>query len=215
MRSRRCWVGTSRMRCGGVWVSFIVSGGVLGRLARGTSSICGGVSRKQLLRFACGRRGWKITRLFVVGNVLWWGRVWGRLVWGACLVLLRWGRTFELMRRGFLWPWQRVWCVCLVLVGVVFFGVGGSVAWTIEPASHLTVESLQSPSRFSEAEDAGCRVFLEAGSELNSISPCPRYQVNVTNTGSKTLSGEEVTVSDTLPVGVVAHGAQFFWIPTR
>jgi hypothetical protein len=107
------------------------------------------------------------------------------------------------MRRGFLW-------LSLVLVGVAFFGLGGSVAWAVEPGSHLTVQALQVPTRFSEDESAGCKVFLEEGSELNSQSPCPRYQVNVTNTGSQTLTGE-VTVSDTLPLGVVAHAAQFFW----
>jgi hypothetical protein len=114
------------------------------------------------------------------------------------------------MRGGLLWLGRRVWCVCPVLVGVVFFGLGGSVAWAVESDSRLTVQALQLPSHFSEAEGAGCNAFLGEGSELNEQSPCPRYQVNVTNTGSKTLTGE-VTVSDTLPRGVEAHGVQFFW----
>ncbi len=114
------------------------------------------------------------------------------------------------MRRMFFGMGRRVWCLCPVLLCVGFFGLGGSAAWAAAPGSHLTVQALQLPTRFSEAENAGCKVFLEAGSQLNEQSPCPRYEVNVTNTGSKTLTGE-VTVSDTLPAGVVAHAAQLFW----
>ena len=114
------------------------------------------------------------------------------------------------MRRTLLWLGRWVWCVGPVLACVAFLGLGGSVAWAVEPGSHLTVQALQLSSRFSEAEEAGCQAFLGEGSELNEQSPCPRYQVNVTNTGSKTLTGE-VTVSDTLPRGVLAQRAQFFW----
>ena len=105
---------------------------------------------------------------------------------------------------------RRAWCMYPVLLGVVLFGSGTSTAWAVEPASHLTVQSLQLPSRFSEAENAGCQTLLNEGSELDEQSPCPRYQVNVTNTGSKTLTGE-VTVSDTLPPGVTAHAALLYW----
>ena len=103
-----------------------------------------------------------------------------------------------------------MWCGFLVLLGGMCFGVGGGVAWAVEPGSHLTVQALQFPTRFSEAESAACKTLVEEGSELSELSPCPRYQVDVTNTGSKTLTGE-VMVTDTLPRGVIARRAQLFW----
>jgi len=97
-----------------------------------------------------------------------------------------------------------VWLFVCVVAGVL----AGSAAAAPTPASHLTIQAFQLPTRFTEAEDAGCAA--ELGGTVNEQTRCPRYQVNVTNTGSKTLTGE-VTVSDTLPRGVVAHQAALYW----
>jgi hypothetical protein len=106
----------------------------------------------------------------------------------------------SVLGRGFL---------CGALVGVWVF-VGVSPVLAVEPASHLVIHTDQFPTRFSEADEAGCEQWVAEGNEIADAAPCDYVQVRVTNSGSLPLAGP-IVVHDTLPAGVSAIGARFFW----
>ena len=98
---------------------------------------------------------------------------------------------------------------CTAFVGVAALA-GASPALAVEPASHLMIRAGQFPTRFSEADEAGCAQWVGESREIEGNSPCESFQVTVTNPGSLPLAGP-IVVKDTLPAGVTAIGARFYW----
>lgn len=99
--------------------------------------------------------------------------------------------------------------LCTVLVGIAALA-GSPSALAVEPASHLTIRAGQFPTHFRAADEAGCEQWLAESREIEGNSPCDSFQVTVTNTGSLPVGGP-IVVKDTLPAGVTAIGARFYW----
>ena len=92
-------------------------------------------------------------------------------------------------------------------------GVCGTIpasAAAVEPSSHLTIQAHQFPTHFREADEAGCAVWVEGGSEVDEETPCDSFQVTVSNPAPLPVSGP-IVVRDTLPAGVSEIGTRFYW----
>jgi hypothetical protein len=73
------------------------------------------------------------------------------------------------------------------------------------PPAGFIIESLASPTRFAEADSAGCAA---------SINRCDTYTVTVRNAGSAATEGfasSPVHILDELPAGLVVHSVAFSW----
>jgi uncharacterized repeat protein (TIGR01451 family) len=93
--------------------------------------------------------------------------------------------------------------VLLLASTTALLATGASAAHSaVTPGPGWTLHSFALPTSFSAEDSARCLETLDAQFPL-----CDRYEVTATNAGSKPTDGSLVTLTDTLPAGVVLQGA--------
>src|ERR1700728_3079306 len=95
--------------------------------------------------------------------------------------------------------------VAVVLLCVVLIP-GASSALAASQAPDWTIDSCAAPTDFSAYDNADCLSNLG-----NPPRTCDSYRITVTNAGSRPRNGEPVTLSDTLPAGLIVQRIEFFW----
>jgi hypothetical protein len=104
--------------------------------------------------------------------------------------------------------WRSSSVALVAVVILALFGAQAGPASGETPAAGLTIGSLASPSNFSVGDNAECEREISQGQEK---PRCDAFQVTVTNAGSLPTDGNEVTVADELPMGLVVQRIRFFW----
>jgi hypothetical protein len=97
--------------------------------------------------------------------------------------------------------------ILLALCALGLLGsAGASVSVAAPAAPGWRVDSVASPTDFSEGENTSC------GEEEFGAPTCDRYEVTAMNAGSEPTDGSPVTLTDTLPHGVTAQSARLLLV---
>jgi hypothetical protein len=85
----------------------------------------------------------------------------------------------------------------VLATGVLVLALAGTSALAATPGPGYLIESAPFPTNFTSALDTSC------GGES-----CNSYQLTITNAGSNPTDGTPITVTDTLPTGMVVQSAE-------
>jgi hypothetical protein len=100
-----------------------------------------------------------------------------------------------------------------LLVPLLVFLVPSSAS-AVPTGPGWTIDSVPTPTHFSEAENTTCTELLR-GTPGDGAAPfCNRYEVSVTNAGSEPTSEAPITLTDTLPPGVTLASIQLLDVTT-
>jgi hypothetical protein len=87
----------------------------------------------------------------------------------------------------------------VLTAGAVLGGLGTPAVFAAAPGPGYLVESIPSPTSFSRSLDSSC-----VGQD-DKVASCNSYVLTVTNSGSQSTDGSQITITDSLPEGVSAQ----------
>jgi hypothetical protein len=90
-----------------------------------------------------------------------------------------------------------------LILPTVFLISSATPARAAEPTPGFTISSHAEPANFSASDTELC--LERVGT---SLAPCDSYVVTVTNAGATTTDGTPITISDSLPAGVLAQSIE-------